>query len=169
MSFRAKVCPSCRDEYLPQMSRCRECGVDLVYEDELEGGPRPDPDDVMVLAEEGVLLREAAAQWAGGLADALVSAGIRCRIGPTAAHEQGRSEGRAVASLPLGVFVAASDLAAARRVDADFLRGQVPDLADAAIQAAGESVDVDGGCPACGEPLAGDAPECPECGLVFAV
>jgi len=169
MSFRAKVCPSCRDEYLPQMSRCRECGVDLVYEDELVAAPRPDPDDALALAVEGVLLREAGAQWAGGLADALVAAGIACRIGATPAHEQGRAEGRAVASLPLGVFVGEADLAAARRIDAAFLREQVPDLADAAIIAAGESVDADEGCPACGEPVAADAHECPECGLVFAV
>jgi len=167
MTLRAKVCPSCHDEYLPQVSRCRDCGVELVWETDAQLAEALAEPGELGLSEEGVLLREAGAQWAGTLAEALVEAGIPCRVGTTPAHEKGLEEGRAVATLPLGVFVAEADLATARAVDAAVLLRQVPDLEDAHVIAAGELGEDDDGCPACGAAIAADAAECPECGLAF--
>jgi hypothetical protein len=119
------------------------------------------------LQEEGVLLRECGARWAGALADALTEAGIPCRVGPTPAFEQGRAQGQPVTSLPLGVFVREQDLTAARRVDVEHLRAEVPELRDAQAVGSGDALEAGEGCPACGAAVASDAPECPECGLGF--
>lgn len=167
MTLRAKVCPSCHDAYLPQMSRCSDCGVDLVWETDAEVALALGEPGELGLSEEGVLLREAGAQWVGALAEALVDADIPCRIATTAAHAQGLEDGRPVAALPLGIFVAEADLARARELDAVVLRRQLPDLEQVGVAVAGELGAGDDGCPACGAAIAADAAECPECGLAF--
>lgn len=157
MELPPKVCPRCGEEYIHTALVCVECKVPLGLD-----APAPEPSFEMPPAEELVALRNAEVVWIEGLAHALADAGIPSRV------ELPRSEDDSVQSRGLGaircnLFVRSEDAAAARRIDAEFARSQVPDLP---AQDAGEWGESDA-CPGCGTALAMDARECPECGLAF--
>jgi hypothetical protein len=150
-----KVCPRCHSEFLPSVELCGDCGLPLVWEGE---ATEPHGDGGLVLSSrEGlVLVREAELGWARGLAQALARAGIPHRLDPGPAGGPG---------VRWVVSVGAADAVRAQAVDADYARSELPDLEDSHPPEASASEDA---CPACGEPVGGDAAECPGCGLVFA-
>jgi hypothetical protein len=94
------------------------------------------------------------------LVEALEQAGLRCML---ADESQVRlREGASMrTSGGIYVFVHADDLARAREVEQRLLRETLHDLPPES------EAHRDDACPACGEPLAPHAAECPECGLVF--
>jgi len=102
------------------------------------------------------LLRVAHAGWAGALSEALQDAGIAHRL--AAETGAGRSD-----APRFGVFVRAEDVPVATRLDAEVLRGQLPDLPEGYDPNALR----EGECPACGARLGGAEAECAECGLAL--
>jgi len=149
-----KVCPGCQSEFLPSVEVCGDCGLPLVWEGAAD--PRGDEDLVLSSREGLVLVREAELGWATGLAKALAREGIPHRLDP------GAPGGPAVR---WAVSVGAADADRAQAVDAAYARSELPDLQDAHPPEVSASEDA---CPACGEPVGGEAAECPGCGLVFA-
>ncbi|HME69499.1 MAG TPA: hypothetical protein VKM54_06480 [Myxococcota bacterium] len=150
-----KVCPGCESEYLPSVEVCRDCGLPLVWEGEAR---KTVGEDGLVLppGEGLVLVRETELGWAIGLGKALARAGIPHRLDPGTPGSAG---------VRWAVSVGAADAAGAAAVDADYARSELPEL-ETAPSELGVAPPEDC-CPACGEPVAGDAGECPGCGLVF--
>ena len=108
-------------------------------------------------------IRAASASWATGLYELLSDGGIPHRI-QAAGDDRAGSVRRPGHELPYGVYVRAEDLAAASAIDARHMASEIPDLPE------GFDLDgsgIEGACPACGEPVAADAPECGSCGLAL--
>ena len=156
-------CPRCRCEYFGRVVECADCGVALVPEHALAASQ---PGELPPVSEL-TCVRASAVGWAQGLSLRLSEAGIAHRI--EAVPDEGGSEsvrGEPDALLPYGVWVREEELAAAREVDEDFLRSQIPDLPEdlSAQEAVGDDQ-----CPACGMAVSSDTEECPDCGLVLVV
>lgn len=149
-------CPECHAEYLWKATTCVDCDVALVSANALQQGTGAASE--LPPVSQLVCIRAAAVGWCRGLSEKLLEAGISHRIEAAADDEDGAA-GRPGAHLPYGVYVRPEDADAAVRVDAAFMRQQIPDLAD---------VPADGDCPACGEGVPPDAEECPACGLALA-
>jgi len=157
-----KFCPSCRDEFVHAATVCAQCDVTLVLAENLSDATEPDFPPVSEL----VCVRVADSGWSLGLAESLREQGIPHRVG--IADGGG---GKQV----YGVFVLEENLEAARRIDADHARREMPDLpegfnpADMMTGPSAEGDALEEECPACGETLDSTAPECPGCGLVLRV
>ena len=159
----ALFCPRCRCEYLGSVLVCADCGVELVPEHSLESLGR----DEMPGIADLTCVRAASVSWAQALSQRLAKAGISHRIEAVPDEAEGEGvRGEPDALLPYGVWVLEADLPAAREVDEDFLRSQIPDLPEdlSAHAPAGEDQ-----CPACGTAVSQDAQECPDCGLVLVI
>jgi hypothetical protein len=150
-----KVCPGCEAEYLPSVEVCLDCGLPLVSEGEARE-PGWDKGLVLPPGEGLVLVREADLRWAVGLGRAFAEAGIPHRLDPAS---------RTDAGLRWAVWVGAPDAPQAAAVDAEYARRELPEMNEAPSELG--AAPSDDRCPACGEALAADARECPECGLVF--
>lgn len=164
MAFTAALfCPRCRCEYLAGVLECADCGAALVPEHALEALGRDELPSVADLT----CIRAASVGWAQGLSLRLSEAGISHRIEAVAQEGEAASvRGEPDALLPYGVWVREADLTAAREVDENFLRSQIPDLPEdlsAQVPAGDEQ------CPACGMTVSLDAEECPDCGLVLLI
>jgi hypothetical protein len=157
----AKICPSCRAEFVDMASRCSDCGTALVDLDSFAPGHGHGLDAAgEAPLREPVLLRQATAAWIELLAEELARAGIRSRV-EIATGE--RAQQRATLGPACSLFVERADVPAAARIDTAVAREQIPDVPDDEGTLPGE-LDA---CPACGTELHGDATECPECGLGF--
>jgi uncharacterized protein with PIN domain len=159
-----KVCPRCGDEYQLTMSRCRDCDVDLV----LPGAETIE----RLLPDEELELVTTDSPWAlEEIAEQLSAHGIPSRIdshprdAAISAPSWRRKEGAMGFGIRLGIYVRLRDLTTADRVARDHLRSRMPELPEAASEAA-EPRDA---CPACDAPLTGAAEACASCGLEFQV
>lgn len=157
MELPPKICPECGEEYVHTAQTCADCGVPLGHE-----APAEAPAFELPPSEELVALRNAEVPWIEGLAHALEDAGIPSRV-ELPRREDDTVQSRGLGAIRCTIFVRREDGERATRIDAEFARTQVPDLP---VEDAGEWGESDG-CPACGSALAGDAAECPECGLSF--
>jgi len=153
-----KRCPECGEDFVHTAETCSDCGVPLRLASELVSGTSPAP----VAGADMALLRAEGPAWIEALADALAAEGIASRVAILDPEQHGVRSG--VRGAACGLFVAESDHARARRVDAAVERQQIPDLRD---HEAADAEDGDEACPACGHALAADAAECPDCGLGF--
>ena len=157
-----KFCPSCRGEFLHSATVCEQCDVELVEEgnlpDESESGFPPD--------SELVCVRVADSGWSLGLAELLKENQIPHRVGIADAGG---------AKQVYGVFVLPEDIEAARALDADHARREMPDLPegfdprDMMTGPAAEGDTLEDACPACGDALDPAAEECAGCGLVLRI
>jgi hypothetical protein len=95
------------------------------------------------------------------LQNADISHRVDAAPGPSDEHEPQQRTRRQSHDAGVAIFVMPKDAEAALEVDAEFLRRQIPD------QPAESQASNDESCPACGDPVALDAPECPSCGLPF--
>jgi hypothetical protein len=148
-----RYCPSCDDEFRPDIVRCSDCGGELEdrYDDEEDAGepreatpppaPEAPPEEYRPVfgCMESATLKEAA----GVLAAARVPF-----------RATGCSTG-----FQLLVREADQSAAAAALQGREGVLG-VPDDAEPSVGAEG------GACPACGASVPAAAVECPECGLV---
>ena len=151
-----QICPSCKGEFTLAVDRCTECEVDLVPQG-------ADPDD-FPSASELTCVRVAPVPWIEALSNALEEQEVLHRVEPVAPGEV--PEGTPVAgegqgSL-VGLFVDEDGVGIAREIDGAIAAQVNPE--EHAEELAADEVEV---CPACGESLAADAAECPECGLTF--
>ena len=159
----ALFCPRCRCEYLGNVLECADCGVELVPEHSLEALGRAEMPPIAELT----CIRSASVGWAQALSQQLSKAGISHRIEAVPDEAEGEGvRGEPDALLPYGVWVLEADLPAAREVDENFLRSQIPDLPEdlSAHEPAGDEQ-----CPACGTAVSQDAQECSDCGLVLVI
>ncbi|MCS5635390.1 MAG: hypothetical protein NZ990_02660 [Myxococcota bacterium] len=158
MSYDFQVCPSCRDEFTLAVFECSKCGVALVSPDLI--APEPEPED---FPEVDVLecVRVGPLPWTRAISAALTEAGIAHRVEPDtrSVAEGGVDPERFGGAALYGTWVRPEELAGARAVDSEIF---AIFEAEAAPVAAGSEA-----CPACETPLAADALECPDCGLVF--
>ncbi len=155
--FDYQICPSCKGEFTLVVDRCSECDVDLVAPDSAMGDP-----DHFPPASELTCVRVAPAQWIEAVSEGLEQRDIPHRVEPVAPGDI--PEGVEVVGTGelVGLFVADDGLAAAREIDQAIAAQVLPEQhAEPLPQGEAES------CPACGEELAADAAECPECGLAF--
>ena len=154
-------CPECESEYLASVTHCASCEVPLVAD--LAAAVREA--DQMPPIEELSLVRAASLGWAQGLSSSLAEAGVSHRIQAVGDDDDDdeRLSQQPNAHLPYGVWVLEADLPRARRIDEDYMRGQIPDM-----PAEGPELGAEGdGCPACGDPVPESASECPGCGLAI--
>ena len=153
-----KRCPECGEEFLHTAERCSDCGVPLRLASELtaESGLVGLPQ-----AGELVLIRAEGPAWVEDLANALRTEDIPSRVEIIDPEQHGARSG--LSGTACGLFVREADLARAREIDARVEREQIPDLPVDSASAVAED-----GCPACGQPLAPDDRECPDCGLFLA-
>lgn len=151
-----QICPSCKGEFTLFVERCTECEVDLV-----SPGVRSDE---FPPASELTCIRVAPVPWIEALSQALEEQEVLHRVEPIAPGEV--PEGAPVAGEGqgelAGLFVADDGIGPARTID-QAIAAQVNPEQHAEQLAEGEVES----CPACGESLAADAAECPECGLAF--
>jgi len=157
MNLPPKICPRCGEEYVHTATTCVECNVPLGLE-----APPEDPAFELPPSEELVALRNAEVPWIEGLAHALAEAGVPSRV-ELPRREDDSVQSRGLGAIRCTIFIRPEDGPVATRIDAEFARTQVPDLPDANAGEWGES----DACPGCGNALASDATECPECGLAF--
>lgn len=150
MALPPKFCPSCGEEFVHAARQCSDCGVELVLEP-----PRPSGGQVLPEADALEPLRSAPVAWIQDLAQALVEAGIACRVE--------RAPARGSSGPAATLFVRPEDREAALPIDAAVARAAIPDLPERAESGWSEAE----ACPACATELAPDSEVCPECGLAF--
>ncbi len=152
-------CPECHGEYLRSVTRCIDCDVALVAEHAL-----PDEEDLeLPPAEQLVCIRVAPIAWIRALSDGLRDRGVAHRVEqatPEDAPEGQRPDVFGNVSL-FGLYVQDAHAEDARELDGTMAARLVPEEAPPADEGEAES------CPACGTPVAADAPECSDCGLSF--
>lgn len=161
MELEAKLCPQCLSEFVATAERCSDCDVPLVRPDEIQEPPELEE---LPPISELVPIRISSIDWARGLSGALQAAEISHRIGEPPAPSENSGAERRSHDLGVGVFVLPQDRERASVIDAEYARSQIPDLED--VQLAGQASQEDE-CPACGEAIAADDPECGGCGLPF--
>jgi hypothetical protein len=153
------VCPECLAEHTLSVTDCADCGVELVSpaaiaaaETELAEFPP---------ASELDCVRVAPLAWVRALSDGLERGGVAHRVEPAREEDapDGQNAGIFDGAQLFGLFVRASDTAAARELDRAIAVQLLPD--EAPPLAEGEEEN----CPACSSPLAADVLECEECGL----
>jgi hypothetical protein len=159
VSLPPKLCPECGEEYLHTAERCVHCDVALVQPDQVETTETPDLPPIGELT----CVRAASVGWATSLSDRLREAGIPHRIEAVGGEGMGSAQ-RPGHQVPYGVYVQNEDFAAAAEIDRIHMASQIPDIPDDFEEGAELGDDA---CPACGEPLPPDAPECAGCGLVL--
>lgn len=155
-----KVCPECGVEHVRSATRCADCDVELVWPGELSAEEEPVD---LPPASELACVRVAPLAWIRALSDGLAQRGVAHRV--EAATEDDAPEGQSAAVFGdaqlFGLYVEEQSSAEARELDSriadQVLPGEAPSLEE------GEEA----ACPACSTPLAPDAVECPDCGLVL--
>ena len=147
-----QICPSCKGEFTLLVDRCTECDVDLVSPGTDEFPP----------ASELVCVRVAPVQWIEALSNALEDRQVPHRVEPIAPDAIPEGVEPVGAGELVGLFVDDEGEEIARSLDAQIAAQVQPEQHVEAL-AEGEVES----CPACGEELAADAAECPECGLAF--
>ena len=156
--FDYQVCPGCRGEFTLVVSRCSECDLDLVSPQALEDGMVHLPP-----ASELVCIRVAPVAWIQALSEALENEEVIHRVEPASAEDAPEGQDASgFGSVPLvGLYVQDAHVIRASELDLGIAVQLTPQESPALPEGESEA------CPACGELLAGDVLECPECGLVF--
>lgn len=158
-----KYCPSCQDEFRAEVEFCAECGVALVFLDELQ--VQEEPVSVFPSLAELELLRMGDGHWIRELALKLRALGIIFRIEQTdELARRGELDPKAFTVRDsYALFVRREDLAQAQAVDQAHYREEVERVVESEGDA--EARTSDDACPACGGLLPAHCEECPECGL----
>jgi len=161
-----KYCPSCHDEFRADVEFCAECGVALVFLDDLQVEEEPVP--AFPSLADLALLRVGDGNWIRELALKLRALGISFRIESTdELAQRGELDPSAFTVRdPYAIFVRSDELAAAQAVDRQHYREEVESVLE--VENDEDEVEMrtdDDACPACGGLLPTHCEECPECGL----
>lgn len=159
-----KICPRCRDEFVPQVVECPDCRVPLRSAEELANAPAETASasaSPEIALSSAVVLRRGSPSDLRELCALLTDRGVRFVVDT---HPLGRklaAPGRGAASdVTLAIYVEEADAEQASRVEREWVFATVPDAVDAPLASADA-------CPGCGEPLAAAAAACGSCGLEF--
>jgi rRNA maturation protein Nop10 len=160
MSQQVKVCPECGEEYTLVPSECVDCGVALVFPDQLEIHTAPEQ---FPPTAELACVRVGPLPWTRALSAALEEAEIRHRVEPDSRSEAegGLARGTFDGDAVFGTWVLPQKLEAAKAID-ETVFAHVRGQEEGAPEATTDEL-----CPACQSPLAIDALECADCGLPF--
>jgi hypothetical protein len=160
-----KVCPRCRDEFLPHVAECPDCRVALRTAEELASEPveldGPSAAGAVALAS-AVLLRRGAPSDLRELCERLGQRGVRFVVGthplggPLGAGRRGQAR-----EVELAIYVEEADAQQAAQVEREWVLETIP---GAAAETFAGTADA---CPGCGEPLGASAVACDACGLEF--
>jgi hypothetical protein len=159
-----KVCPRCRDEFLPHVAECPDCHLTLRTAEELASDlvapAEPSGGGTIALAS-AVVLRRGAPSDLRALCERLGERGVRFVVGthplagPSAAPQRGGPrEGE------LAIYVEEADAQQAAHVEREWVLATMPGVEEPLV---GEA----DACPGCGEPLVASALACAACGLEF--
>lgn len=153
-----KVCPSCLEEFTLVAVECADCQVALVSPHEID--PEEEPEDFPELSELECV-RVGPLPWTRALSDALTQSEIGHRVeGDTRSEAEGGIDPRRFGGeVVFGTWVKPDDFDGAKAIDGALFAHLEPGNEEAAPE--------DEVCPACQEPLPGDAVECTGCGLSF--
>lgn len=161
MSHEVRICPECGEEYTLIPTECADCGVPLVFSDQLE--PAVAAEGFPPVAEL-ICLRVGPLPWTRALSTALEQAEIRHRVEPDrrSQAEGGIDRSSFDGADVFGTWVLAKDLEAAQEID-KLVFVHVHGQQDDSPEASSDEI-----CPACQSPIEINALECPDCGLNFA-
>ena len=160
MSHEFKICPECQEEYTLVPSECVECGAPLV----LAGDLQPvEPPEALPPVAERECVRVGPHPWTRALSDALGEQEIPHRVERDSRPEaEGGIDPRKFDGATVyGTWVRPAERPAA----AEVARAIFAHLDVGEVE--GPAASEDESCPACEAPLAVDALECPDCGLVL--
>lgn len=154
-------CPTCRGEFLPQVSRCPTCETALVQtlaadamDVKRERMAQAVADGKVVAVTRGSI--DACEEVVGALEAASIPAKV-VKPQDDCEHEGGHPCNH------FGVVVLEEDVEATARA----LRGRFDDLLAREGVAGPSGSEAGDACPACGTKVAEDVAECPDCGLAF--
>jgi hypothetical protein len=128
-----KLCPSCKDEFVPTVSLCPDCRVPLVTPEQLASveaarvaGAAP-TSDVFTLTS-AVMLRAGGASELQAVAERLAERGVRCVIdtNPPGARLGGSSRAAAGREIQLALYVDEADAQTAARIHHEWMLATVP-------------------------------------------
>lgn len=150
-----KRCPECREDYLPHVERCADCGAVLVSsDDEAPDAGAPEEESPLPPGEYRLLLASDRAAELDPLVQRLASAKVPAKV--------------SVSRRGTGFELRVRDEERARAVE---LLHDVVGRAAAAEAALEQHFDAERGgyalCPACESSLPAGATECAECGLLL--
>lgn len=153
-----RICPDCRAEYLPHVTKCADCGAALVSFKEYEKAQ----DEKKRLMEQAlaseVPVREGDLKWMGELYQVLIDSGIPCTVRSGAGCTNNCCGGD-----QCRLVVSPEDAERAQQRIEEYFMEMHPE-ARASSELASE-----GKCPACGSPVAPGDSECPDCGLMLVI
>ena len=183
-----KICPTCRDEFVPEAQQCPDCGATLVWPSRLDELPAADL--TAAVDWDRILPGEILGQVAndsekviGTYVALLAAEGVRCAVLPVTRYVPEGMTRRP--SVFYGVFFSAGGGEQVPVSDSIegfeyqlFVRREDTARADEIIgrvfgklhpgREEGLSVEFAAGeCPACGSAVPDEADECPDCGLAF--
>lgn len=149
---RNKICPDCQAEYFPHIERCADCGVVLLWPEDLERALEEKKRLMEEAVEDEVAVRKGDLTWLRELYSVLINAGIPCAI----RHDSDCKKG---CHGEFCLVVSSADNERAQERIEGYFAEMHPEVR-ASRELAGE-----GKCPACGCPVGDGAGECPDCGL----
>lgn len=163
-----RVCPNCHCEYLDAITRCKDCGVDVVAPEDVvsEKALRGNPRDALADVEKAAL---SVRNLDGGreLERLLGDAGIVCYVDAEETEGAPMSPG----TMSYSVVISQEDIEPVKTLLEGMQRNLLAaegleNLADHVVDLDADEVD----CPACGHkgPLDDDG-ACSDCGLVLGV
>lgn len=150
-----KICPECNVEYFARVAVCADCGVSLLFPEQVEKQRAERAEMLDQTAGNLVSVREGDKNWLHELQQELLASGIPCRL----SLAPGCRAGECGATFHL--LVAADHREEATRAIEKYYRETHPEILES------ESMAAEGKCPACGHPAGPEARECPDCGLVL--
>lgn len=152
-----KICPDCRAEYFPHILKCADCGTSLLSPEELKRAEEDKRRLQEKSLEDMVVVRQGDLQWMDELCNVLLDSGISSTV-----HvDPGCSKGCCGDTCRL--VVSSQDAERAQERIEEYFREMHPELRES------HELARQGNCPACGTPVAADAVECPDCGLILLI
>jgi hypothetical protein len=152
-----KICPDCAAEYFSHVQNCADCGAALLLPEDNLKVQEERKQCVEKAFENPVIVREGSMKWMDELYNSLIDAGIPCAVNTEAGCNKSCCGGT------YRLVVSAQDAEKANERIEEYCMEVHPEL-KTSNELMGE-----GKCPACGTPVAPDAVECHDCGLILLI
>ena len=152
-----KICPDCKNEYLPHIRQCADCGSVLLSPEEYKNALEEKRRTMEKSVENKVVVRDGEMDWLSELRAVLIDAGIPCDIHSDAGCKEGCCGDKC------RLVVSQEDLEKAQEKIEEYFMEINPEL-----RASNELIR-EGKCPACGSSVGKGEKECPDCGLLLLI